>query len=395
MSDIERSTDLVRQLGRERYEGLLHDHRTLIADAVEAFDGRIVDNQGDSTFAVFARASDAVRAAARAQLELEAAEWPDDVPLRVRMGIHTGEAAPSGEDYHGLAVHRVARICSEAKGGQVLVSHATVSVIEDARDGLGGVALVEVGERRLKDFEHPVRLHQLSAVQGDAPDTAASRIGVLIVDDQALVRTGFRMILEAEPDLDVVGEAADGAEAVEEARRTRPDVILMDVRMPNVDGLEATRRLLAGKEQGPRVLILTTFDLDEYVYEALKAGASGFLLKDTPPEELVDAIHVVARGDALLAPSITKRVIEEFVRRPPESARLPAKELEELTPRELEILRYVARGLSNAEIAKEAFVSETTVKTHVAHVLMKLHLRDRVQAVVFAYENGVVAPGAE
>jgi DNA-binding NarL/FixJ family response regulator len=311
------------------------------------------------------------------------------------MGIHTGEAAPSGEDYHGLAVHRVARICSEAKGGQVLVSHATVSVIEDARDGLGGVALVEVGERRLKDFEHPVRLHQLSSVQGDAPDTAASRIGVLIVDDQALVRTGFRMILEAEPDLDVVGEAADGAEAVEEARRTRPDVILMDVRMPNVDGLEATRRLLAGKEQGPRVLILTTFDLDEYVYEALKAGASGFLLKDTPPEELVDAIHVVARGDALLAPSITKRVIEEFVRRPPESARLPAKELEELTPRELEILRYVARGLSNAEIAKEAFVSETTVKTHVAHVLMKLHLRDRVQAVVFAYENGVVAPGAE
>jgi DNA-binding NarL/FixJ family response regulator/class 3 adenylate cyclase len=394
MSDIERSTDLVRQLGRERYEGLLHEHRTLIADAVEAFDGRVVDNQGDSTFAVFARASDAVRAAARAQLELEAAEWPDDVPLRVRMGIHTGEAAPSGEDYHGLAVHRVARICSEAKGGQVLVSHATVSVIEDARDGLVGVALVEVGERRLKDFEHPVRLHQLSSAEGDAVDTAASRIGVLIVDDQALVRTGFRMILEAEPDLDVVGEAADGAEAVDEARRARPDVILMDVRMPNVDGLEATRRLLTGKEEGPRVLILTTFDLDEYVYEALKAGASGFLLKDTPPEELVDAIHVVARGDALLAPSITKRVIEEFVRRPPESARVPAKELEELTPRELEILRYVARGLSNAEIAKEAFVSETTVKTHVAHVLMKLHLRDRVQAVVFAYENGVVAPGA-
>jgi DNA-binding NarL/FixJ family response regulator len=201
------------------------------------------------------------------------------------------------------------------------------------------------------------------------------------------------MILEAEADLDVVGEASDGAEAVDEARRTKPDVILMDVRMPNVDGLEATRRLLDGKEKGPRVLILTTFDLDEYVYEALKAGASGFLLKDTPPEELVDAIHVVARGDALLAPSITRRVIEEFVRSPPASARKPARELEELTARELEMLRYLARGLSNSEIAREAFVSETTVKTHVAHILGKLRLRDRVQAVVFAYENGVVAQG--
>jgi DNA-binding NarL/FixJ family response regulator/class 3 adenylate cyclase len=393
MSDIERSTDLVRQLGRERYERALREHRAIISDAVTAFGGRLVDAQGDSTFAVFERASDAVRAAARAQLELEAKEWPNDAVVRVRMGIHTGETSPSEGTYHGLAVHRAARICSEAKGGQVLVSHATVSVIEDARDGLAGVSLVEVGERRLKDFEQPVRLHQLTTPDRDALQTAASRIGVLIVDDQALVRTGFRMILEAERDLDIVGEASDGAEAVEEARRTKPDVILMDVRMPNVDGLEATRRLLLGKDDGPRVLILTTFDLDEYVYEALKAGASGFLLKDTPPEELVDAIHVVARGDALLAPTITRRVIEEFVRRPPESARAPSRELEELTPRELDILRHVARGLSNAEIAKEAFVSETTVKTHVAHILMKLHLRDRVQAVVFAYENGVVAPG--
>ena len=390
MSDIERSTELVRQLGRERYEVLLRDHRTIISEAVEEFEGRLVDAQGDSTFAVFGRASDAVRAAARAQRELEDL---DEVVLRVRMGIHTGEATPSDGSYHGLAVHRAARICSEAKGGQVLVSHATVSVIEDARDGLEGVSLVEVGERRLKDFEQPVRLHQLATPDRDLAAASPSRIGVLIVDDQALVRTGFRMILEAETDLDVVGEAADGAEALDQARRTKPDVILMDVRMPNVDGLEATRRLLEGKDEGPRVLILTTFDLDEYVYEALKVGASGFLLKDTPPEELVDAIHVVARGEALLAPSITKRVIEEFVRRPPESVRVPAKELEELTTRELEMLRYVARGLSNSEIAGEAFVSETTVKTHVAHILMKLHLRDRVQAVVFAYENGVVARG--
>ncbi len=218
-------------------------------------------------------------------------------------------------------------------------------------------------------------------------------IRVLIVDDQSLVRTGFRMILEAEKDVEVVGEAADGAEALEVAAEVEPDVILMDVRMPNVDGLEATRRLLDGKTEGPRVLILTTFDLDEYVYEALRVGASGFLLKDTPPEQLVEAIHVVANGDALLSPVITRRVIEQFVRRPPDSVRKPAPELEELTARELEMLRYVARGLSNAEIAKEAYVSETTVKTHVAHILMKLHLRDRVQAVVYAYENGVVAPG--
>ena len=218
-------------------------------------------------------------------------------------------------------------------------------------------------------------------------------IRVLIADDQALVRTGFRMILDAEEDVELVGEATDGEEALEAARRLRPDVILMDVRMPNVDGLEATRRLLDGAEDGPRVLILTTFDLDEYVYEALRAGASGFLLKDTPPEELVDAIRIVASGDALLSPAITRRVIAEFVSRPPASLRTPPPALEELTARELEMLRYLARGLSNAEIAKEAFVSETTVKTHVARILMKLRVRDRVQAVVFAYENGVVAPG--
>jgi DNA-binding NarL/FixJ family response regulator len=220
-------------------------------------------------------------------------------------------------------------------------------------------------------------------------------IRVLIADDQALVRAGFRMVLEAEGDLEIVGEAGDGAEAVAIAREERPDVILMDVRMPNVDGLEATRRVLADSDgDHVRVLILTTFDLDEYVYEALKAGASGFLLKDAPPEDLVDAIRVVARGDALLAPAIMRRVIEEYVRSAPPVDTASSPRLEELTARELEILRLVARGLSNAEIAKEAFVSETTVKTHVAHILMKLQLRDRVQAVVFAYENGVVTRGA-
>jgi DNA-binding NarL/FixJ family response regulator len=213
-------------------------------------------------------------------------------------------------------------------------------------------------------------------------------LSVLIVDDQALVRAGFRMILDAEEDIEVAGEAADGADAVTEAQRLRPDVILMDVRMPQVDGIEATRRLLAdGLET--KVVMLTTFDMDEYVYDALRAGASGFLLKDVPPEQLVAGIRAVAQGDALLAPSVTRRVIEEFVRRPPSSVQTVPPEVEELTARELEVLKLVAKGLSNAEIAKELFVSDTTVKTHVAHVLMKLRVRDRVQAVVLAYECGL------
>jgi DNA-binding NarL/FixJ family response regulator len=220
-------------------------------------------------------------------------------------------------------------------------------------------------------------------------------LSVLIADDQALVRAGFRMILEAERDMEVVGEASDGQEAVAEARRLRPDVVLMDVRMPDVDGIEATRQLTGGHPSAPatKVVMLTTFDMDEYVYDALKAGASGFLLKDVPPEQLVAGVRAVAVGDALLAPSVTRRVIEEFVRRPPASIRVTSPKLAELTPRELDVLRRIARGLSNAEIAADLVVSETTVKTHVAHVLMKLGLRDRVQAVVLAYESGLVQPG--
>ena len=221
-------------------------------------------------------------------------------------------------------------------------------------------------------------------------------IRILLVDDQALVRAGFRMILDAEQEMEVVGEASDGREAIDQVRSLRPDVVLMDIRMPELDGLEAARRILADGVAGdepPRILMLTTFDLDEYVYEALRAGASGFLLKDTPPEQLVAAIHVIADGDALLSPSITRRVISEFVKGtgPKPQAQFPR--LQDLTAREHEVLVLIARGLSNAEIAKTLFVSETTVKTHVARILMKLGLRDRVQAVVLAYEAGVVTPG--
>jgi DNA-binding NarL/FixJ family response regulator len=218
-------------------------------------------------------------------------------------------------------------------------------------------------------------------------------VRVLIADDQALVRAGFRMILDAEDDLDVVGEASDGLEAVAQAKRLQPDVVLMDIRMPELDGIEATRRVVgAGEEPPVRVIMLTTFDLNEYVYEALRAGASGFLLKDVPPEQLAAGIRVVAGGEALLAPSITRRLIQEFASATPAPPEPPAG-LDELTARELEVFKLVARGLSNAEIAAELVVSETTVKTHVARVLMKLGLRDRVQAVVLAYECGVAVPG--
>ena len=219
-------------------------------------------------------------------------------------------------------------------------------------------------------------------------------IRVLVVDDQPLIRAGFHKMVEARPDLEVVGEAADGAEAVAQARRLGPDVVLMDVRMPAMDGLEATRQLAGPGVANPtRVLILTTFDLDEYVYEALRAGASGFLLKDAPPEELAAAIRVIAAGEALLAPSVTRRLIQRFADRPPPKA-VDARSLGRLTDRETEVLRLVARGLSNAQIATELVVSETTVKSHVAHLLMKLGLHDRVQAVVLAYETGFVQPGS-
>jgi len=231
-------------------------------------------------------------------------------------------------------------------------------------------------------------------------------IRVLVVDDQALVRAGFRMILETQADIEVVGESADGAGAVEVAAQLAPDVILMDIRMPEMDGIAATRALTEGRgcgpgeeggtgTAGPRIIILTTYDLDEYVFEALEAGASGFLLKDVRPEDLVQGVRVVAAGDALLAPAITRRLIAEFAGR---AHRLPAlvhdSRLDRLTPREREILGLMAKGLSNSEIASSAFVSENTVKTHVARIFDKLGLRDRVQAVIVAYDAGLVAPGS-
>ena len=217
-------------------------------------------------------------------------------------------------------------------------------------------------------------------------------IRVIVADDQALVRAGFVKLLDSEDDMQVVGEAGDGSEAIDTAAVTHPDVVLMDIRMPQLDGIEATRRIRA-QPRAPRVVILTTFDLDEYVFDAIKAGASGFLLKDAPADQLVGGVRLVASGEALLAPSITRRLIEEFARRPPRPSGDGPPQLAELTAREREIMTLVARGMSNAEIAAQLVVGESTVKTHVGNILMKLDLRDRVQAVVLAYETGLVQPG--
>jgi DNA-binding NarL/FixJ family response regulator/class 3 adenylate cyclase len=415
-SDVEGSTALLRKL-RDGYLDVMAKHEELMRAAWAEGSGRELNTDGDSFFVAFARPRQAVDAAVAAQRALGEHDWPNDVDLRVRIGIHTGEASMVADQYVGLAVHRAARICDAGHGGQILLSETTRSLLEDEEEEFEHFELHDLGPQVLKDFDRPVRIYQLTitghhgefpalrtAVSGattlaDRQDELAMTeesegMRVMIVDDQALVRAGFRMILEAEPDIEVVGEAADGSEAVSECHRSKPDVVLMDVRMPEMDGIEATRRLLADAAE-TKVVMLTTFDMDEYVYDALRAGASGFLLKDVPPEQLVAGIRSVASGDALLAPSITRRVIEEFVSRPPSSARALPAGLEELTARELEVLKLVARGLSNAEIAKELFVSDTTVKTHVAHVLMKLDLRDRVQAVVLAYESGLIQPGEE
>jgi DNA-binding NarL/FixJ family response regulator len=402
------------------------DHERLLRSAFQGAGGHEINTQGDSFFVAFRKPKDAVRAALDGQRALVAHEWPGGVDMRVRVGIHTGEATVAGDRYVGLAVHRAARICAAGHGGQVLLSQTTQALLEEDEELLGEVDFSDLGPKSLKNFDRPVRIYQLLAPdlpaefpdlrvdegtqargsteladrhevaeEADAPpaEEAAGRVRVLIVDDQVLVRTGFRMILDAEEDMDVVGEAGNGKEAVEQAGRLSPDVVLMDVRMPELDGIEATRRLLANDGVASKVVMLTTFDMDEYVYEALRAGASGFLLKDAPPEQLVAGIRAVCSGDALLAPSVTRRVIEEFVSHPPEAVRTPPPEIGELTPRECEVLKLIARGLSNSEIAASLVVSETTVKTHVAHVLMKMNLRDRVQAVVMAYETGLVQPG--
>ena len=384
-TDIEGSTRLLRDVGRERYEEALGTHRRLLREAIDENEGFMVGTEGDGCLIVFRSGADAVAAAAAAQRRHAAHPWPADAIVRVRMGLHTGDAVLGDEGYVGLAIHHGARIGAAGDGGQVLLSSITARLV--AHQLPEGVELRDIGERPLRDLDTPERLFEL--VIDGTPGSAArpGAIRVLIADDQALVRSGFTMILETQRDIHIVGDAEDGAEAVRLVSELEPDVVLMDIRMPELDGLEATRRILA-LSNAPRVIVLTTFDMNEYVYEAMKAGASGFLLKDTRPELLIEAVRTVAHGDALLAPTITRRLIEEFTSRPSPGP-YASTELAGLDERELEILGLVAQGLSNAEIADSLAIAEATVAAYVDVILAKLGLRDRAQAVVVAYQTGL------
>lgn len=413
-TDIEGSTRLLRQLG-DRYQQVLADHHRLLRGTLEQAGGTLVDTVGDGLFFAFRRARDATRGAAEAQRALAQHEWPDDAEVRVRMGIHTGEAIVTEVGYVGMALHRAARTSSAAHGGQILVSHATAAVLED--EDLSGVTLRDLGEQRLKDFDKPVCLYQVLAPGLPAdflpPRTAESNrqpepsaaapskpwagphgadapISVVIADDQRLLRSGFRAILDSESDIDVVGEAVNGHGAVALVESLRPAVVLMDIRMPELDGLTAAEQLLGNPDLTTSVVMLTTFDGGEYVYRALRAGVSGYLLKDAPPERLIEAVRVAAGGEALIAPEITRRIIAEFAHpsAPPEDQRSSA--LASLSEPELESLRLVARGQSNAEIATSLGLGEDTVRDTIDSISAKLELRDRAQAVVIAYECGLV-----
>jgi DNA-binding NarL/FixJ family response regulator/class 3 adenylate cyclase len=410
MTDVVGSTRLWER-SAAAMDTALRRHGELIDAAVSEHRGRVLKarGEGDSTFSVFARASDAIRAVVDAQRTLVTERWPESVPLSVRIAVHTGEAVERDGDFFGPAVNRAARLRAIASGGAIFLSGTTADLVAD--DLPAGVRLVELGTVRLRDVERTERVFALEAegvrspsalpderAAADAPEPPARRgveepIRVAVVDDQALVRSGFSVLLNAAPDLEVVGEAADGRAAVELAMRERPDVVLMDIRMPEMDGVEATRRITSDERlSSTRVLVLTTFDLDEYVFDALRAGASGFLLKDILPDDLLAAVRVVASGEALLDPGVTRRLVEEFLRQSPPPSTKSSAELADLTPRETEVLTAVAHGLSNTEIAATLFMSHATAKTHVSRLLTKLQARDRAQLVMIAYEVGVVAP---
>ena len=344
------------------------------ADAIVASHGGEL-LAADRVVAAFDAPADAVRAAA-ALVDLGG----EDAATRV--GVDAGEPA--------VAVEVAERICAAAERGQALVSEAVAH--------LAGRAVAELlrpaGGVRVPELRRTVPV--FAAGPAPPPDAAGARpITVVVADDQALLRAGFRIIIDAEPDLRVVGEAGDGFAAIDVVRRRRPDVVLMDIRMPGLDGLRAAETILGDPELTAAVVMLTTFDIQRYVYDALRLGASGFLLKDAPADRLLDAIRVAAAGDALLAPAITRRLVERFTAaaRPDDEA--PSERLADLTARELDVLRLIARGRSNAEIAGELVLGENTVKTHVGRVFAKLGLRDRAQAVVVAYETGLVVPGPE
>jgi DNA-binding NarL/FixJ family response regulator/class 3 adenylate cyclase len=387
-SDLVGSAALFDRLGDDAADVVRREHFDALRRAVAEHGGREVKSTGDGLMVAFPSAVAAVRCAVDMQRATEAAG-----ELELRVGLDAGEPLPDGEDLYGTPVIVASRLCDAAAAGEILASELVGRVagnrVAELVEPAGSMRLRGVGERvatarvRWREDEEP-------SPRSTPP--VARQIRVVVADDQQLLRSGFRVVLDDEPDITVVGEAADGLGAVDVVLRTRPHVVLMDIRMPALDGLEAAERILSDPALDTAVLMLTTFDRDEYIYKALRIGASGFLLKDAPADRLLDAVRVAAAGDALLAPSVTRRLIEQFARvaRPDPDA-VPA-ELEQLTLRELDVLRLVARGLSNTEIAAELVLGENTIKTHVGHVLGKLGLRDRVQAVVVAYEKGLVTP---
>ena len=388
-TDLVGSAALFQRRGDDAADAVRREHFAALRRAVPEHGGRVVKSTGDGLMVAFRSAVGAVRCAVEMQRATAAIGQ-----LELRVGLDAGEPLPEGEDLYGTPVIVASRLCDAAGAGEILASEVVCRIagprVAELIQPAGALRLRGISERVGTAY---VRWRRDGEEQSTPVPAAAPRqIDVVVADDQRLVRAGFRVILEDEPDIRVVGEAPDGRSAVDVVLRTRPDVVLMDIRMPELDGLKAAERILSEPGLDSAVLMLTTFDLDEYVYEALRIGASGFLLKDAPSDQLLEAVRVAAGGDALLAPSITRRLIDQFARAArPEPAAVP-EALGELTPRELEVLKLVARGLSNAEIAAELVLGENTVKTHVAHVLSKLGLRDRVQAVVLAYESGLVAP---
>ena len=387
-TDLVDSTGLLDRLGDEAAHTASRAHLTTLRGVLGEHEGREVKSLGDGLMASFPSAVAAVRCA----LAMQAAIARHDPTQGLRVGIDAGEPIVEADDMFGTPVVVARRLCDLARGGQVLVSGTVRGLVGRRVDAV----FTSLGPTAVRGLSASIDTWVVTSGAAALPEEDARRdrrTTVLIADDQRLVRAGFRVIVDAEPDLHVVGEATDGEEAIEMVRRLAPDVVLMDIRMPKMDGLTAARQL-SDTAPATHVVVLTTFDADEYVYETLRIGASGFLLKDAPPEQLVTAIRAAARGDALIDPAVTKRLIAQFSR-PTRSEPTTPSQFDALTARELDVLRLMAKGLSNAEIATELYVEETTVKTHVARILMKLDVRDRVQAVVIAYESGFVVPDAQ
>jgi DNA-binding NarL/FixJ family response regulator/class 3 adenylate cyclase len=390
-TDVVGSTTLYDRYGDDEADARRARHFAVLRERVAAHEGNEVKSTGDGLMVTFASAVAAVRCA----VEMQRATTGADDSLEVRIGIDAGEPLSEGGDLYGTPVIVASRLCDAAGPGEILATQV-VSQIAGPRVA---EMMRPAGSFRVKGISESVATALVRWREDDGEDAPPGRedaplrpITVVIADDQRLLRTGFRVILDAEPDVTVVGEAADGYAAVDVVARRHPDVVLMDIRMPELDGLAAAERILADPENTTAVVMLTTFDASEYVFKALRVGATGFLLKDTPSDRLLDAVRVAAAGEALIAPRITRRLIADFARasRPAGDGVPPA--LAELTTREIEVLRLVAQGLSNAEIAAELVLGENTIKTHVGRLLAKLELRDRVQAVVLAYETGLVTP---